>query len=51
MVFQTANAQTLKLKFQLVIKQIGKQTVTISVSWPLESLFVTEKYFVVEKND
>ena len=51
MVFQTANAQTLKLKFQLVIKQIGKQTVTISVFWALESLFITKKYFVVKQND
>ena len=33
----------------LVIDQIGKQTVTISDFWPLESLFVSEKYFVVKK--
>ena len=35
----------------VVINQIGKQTVTISVVWALESLFVAEKSFVVNQND
>ena len=35
----------------LIIKQICKQTVTISVFWALEALFVAEKSFVVNQND
>ena len=35
----------------LVIEQICKQTVTISVFWALEALFVAEKSFVVNQND
>ena len=35
----------------VVIDQIGKQTVTISVFWALDSLFVTEESFVVIQND
>ena len=31
------------------MEEIGKQTVTISFFWALESLFVTEKYFVAKK--
>ena len=34
-----------------VIDQICKQTVTISVFWALEALFVAEKSFVVNQND
>ena len=33
------------------IDQNGKQTVTISVFWALEALFVAEKSFVVNQND
>ena len=33
------------------IDQNGKQTVTISVFWALESLFVNEKCFVVNQYD
>ena len=33
------------------IDQIGKQTVTISDFWALESLCVAEKCFVVNQND
>ena len=33
------------------IDQICKQTVTISVFWALEALFVAEKSFVVNQND
>ena len=35
----------------LIIKQICKQTVTISVFWALEALFVDEKSVVVNEND
>ena len=35
----------------LVIEQICKQTVTISVFCALEALFVAEKSFVVNQND
>ena len=35
----------------LIIKQICKQTVTISVFWALEALFVAEKGIVVNEND
>ena len=35
----------------LIIKQICKQTVTISFFWALEALFVAEKRFVVNQND
>ena len=35
----------------VVINQICKQTVTISVFWALEALFVAEKSFVVNQND
>ena len=35
----------------LVIEQICKQTVTISVFWALEALFVAETSYVVNQND
>ena len=35
----------------LVIEQICKQTVMISVFWALDALFVAEKSFVVIEND
>ena len=34
-----------------IIEQICKQTVTISVFWALEALFVDEKGIVVNEND
>ena len=34
-----------------VINRICKQTVTISVFWALEALFVDEKSIVVDEND